>query len=316
MSTKTIRVGLVGAGRFPQIAELPALSAEPDVIIAGLVTQHSTEKALKRWPIEKGYATTEEMIDKANLDALFVLTPKHTHTRFVELGLKSGLDVFCEKPLSTLLEESKYLANLADQVGKILMVGFNRRYAEVYVKAHEQFREHPAQFCVAQKNKVGSDYRATLENAIHMVDLMRWFCGEPKEITAYSTFSDPYREDGTMALIQFVSGAIGSLVAARCAGEWDERFDLYGNLASVRVVAPDSIAISSNLETRLIEMRPRADGWAQVNKTFGFGPEVSHFIECVRDRKQPLTNGHEATLTQAMVEEILKKAGLPLIDSK
>jgi virulence factor len=316
MPTKIIRVGLVGAGSIAQLAELPALSAELGVIIAGVVTRHSTENVLKRWPIEKGYETTEEMIHKANLDALFVLTPKQTHNPFVELGLKSGLDVFCEKPLSTSLEESKYLTALADKVGKILMVGFNRRYAEVYVKAHEQFKEHPVRFCVAQKNKVGTAYRATLENAIHMIDLMRWFCGEPKEVTAYSTFSDPYQEDGTMALIQFDSGAIGTLVAARCAGEWDERFDAYGNMTSVRVVAPDSVAVSCKGETRSFEMRPRASGWAQVNKTFGFGPEVAHFIQCVHDRRQPLTNGHEATLTQALAEEILKKAGLPLVDSK
>ena len=34
-----------------------------------------------------------------------------------------------------------------------------------------------ATFCVAQKNRAGSEYRATFENAIHMVDLLRWYCG-------------------------------------------------------------------------------------------------------------------------------------------
>lgn len=53
------------------------------------------------------------------------------------------------------------------------MVAFNRRYAEVYATAHARTAGN-VQFCVAQKNRRGSEYRATLENAIHMVDLLRW----------------------------------------------------------------------------------------------------------------------------------------------
>jgi virulence factor len=316
MEERTIRVGLVGAGSIAQVAELPALAAEPGVKIAGVVTAHreSAEKNASHWPIEQVYVSAEEMIEKANLDILFVLTPKQIHTPFVVMGLQAGLDVFCEKPLATSIEDAEKMANLAEEVNQLLMVAFNRRYAEVYQTAHQLFQNEPAQFVVAQKNRPGSEYRATLENSIHMVDLLRWFCGEAVEVTAHTIAPDPYAEDGTMALIRFDSGAIGTLVAARSAGEWDERLDVYGNLTSVRVVAPDSAAITRQGETRLIEMRPRAFGWANVNKTMGFGPEVSHFLSCVRNRTQPLTNGGEAVRTQRLVDEILRKAGLPLED--
>ncbi len=317
MDARVVRVGLVGAGSIAQIAELPGLMAEPGVKIAGVVTRtpESATRNLERWPIERAYPSVEQMIAQAKLDALFVLTPKFIHTPFVELGLKAGLDVFCEKPLATTLEDARHLANLADQTKQLLMVGFNRRYAEVYALARQQFNNAEIKFCVAQKNRVGSEYRATLENAIHMIDLLRWFCGEPDTVTAHTIASDPYHEEGTMALIRFAGGALGTLIAARCAGEWDERLDAYGNLTSVRVTAPDQVAISTKGETRVIEMRPRAQGWAQVNKTLGFGPEVSHFVQCVRDRKQPLTDGHEAVRTQELVNLILEHAGLPLQDS-
>ncbi len=316
MNNREIRVGLVGAGSIAQVAELPALAAEPGVTIAGVVTQtvETAESNLARWPIERAYASVEEMIAEAQLDALFVLTPKYAHVRFVELGLSSGLDVFCEKPLATTLADARYVADMADQVGQLLMVAFNRRYAQVYKLARQHFGEDHPQFCVAQKNRTGSEYRATLENAIHMIDLLRWFCGEPEQVTAHSTMPDPYREDGTMALIRFNTGAIGTLVAARTAGEWDERFDAYGDNTSVRVTAPDTVAVSSGGETRLVEMRPRAMGWAQATTTMGFAPEVSHFISCVRERRKPLTDGQEAVRTQELVEEILRQAGLPLED--
>lgn len=313
---REIRVGLVGAGNIAQVAELPALAAEPGVTIAGMVTQseESARHNLARWPVERAYGSIEEMIAEARLDALFVLTPKYIHTPFVELGLTSGLDVFCEKPLSTSLKEARYVADLSDQTGQLLMVAFNRRYSEVYRLARQHFGDGHPQFCVAQKNRSGSEYRATLENAIHMIDLLRWFCGEPEQVTAHTIAPDSYQEDGTMALIRFNTGSIGTLVASRTAGEWDERLDAYGGLTSVRVTAPDTVAISQGGETRLVEMRPRAFGWAQATVTMGFAPEVSHFVECVRERRRPLTDGHEAVRTQELVEEILKQAGLPLED--
>jgi len=314
--TKTVRVGLVGAGSIAQVAQLPTLAAETGVQIAGVVTAtpESSQRNMARWPIERAFETTEQMIAEADLDALFVLTPKDIHTPFVQLGLKSGLDVFCEKPLATTIAEAKYLAELSDETGRLLMVGFNRRYAEVYVKAREQFGKGHPQFVVAQKNRPGSEYRATIENAIHMIDLLRWFCGEAEEVQAHAIAPDPYQEDGTMALIRFDTGAIGALVAARSSGEWDERLDAYGDLTSVRVTAPDQVAISKNGETCFTEMRPRYYGWAEVNKTMGFGPEVTHFIECVRQRKQPRTSAGEAVRTQELVDEILRVAGLPLED--
>ncbi len=74
-------------------------------------------------------------------------------------------------------DEAERLADLADQQGRILMVDFNRRYAPVYLTGRETFGSAGATFCVAQKNRPGSEYRATFENAIHMVDLLRWYCG-------------------------------------------------------------------------------------------------------------------------------------------
>jgi virulence factor len=316
MADRKVRVGLVGAGSIAQVAELPALAAQSGVTIAGVVTKTdvSARANVERWPIERAYDSFEEMLRDARLDALFVLTPKQSHTEFVLRALEAGLDVFCEKPLATAIPEAEAMADAAERTGRILMVGFNRRYAEVYQRAHDEFHDQPPQFCVAQKNRTGSEYRATLENAIHMVDLMRWLCGEAESVSAHAVAGDPYAEDGTVALIRFRGGSVGVLVASRTAGEWDERLDLYGGLRSVRVVAPDSISVTAGGDTRTIEMRPRATGWAQVNRTMGFGPEVEHFLECVRERRTPLTDGKEAVKTQLLMEEILRAAGLPVED--
>src|SRR4029434_10011908 len=98
---------------------------------------------------------------------------------------------------------------------RVSCTAHTRRYAPVYVAGRETFGSGGATFCVAQKNRRGSEYRATFENAIHMIDLLRWYCGgEAVEVTAHAAGNDRWEEDGTAAMIRFDSGNIAVLMAA------------------------------------------------------------------------------------------------------
>jgi virulence factor len=312
-----LRVGLVGAGVIARLAELPALVADPAVTIAGVVTASAAEsdEISSRWPVERAYQSAEDLIDRARLDALFVLTPKRLHTPFVRLGLDAGLDVFCEKPLASTLEDARSLVEAADEAVGHLMVGLNRRFAPVYQQARAVFADRPPEFVVGQKNRVGTEYRATLENGIHMIDLLRWFCGEPIDVSAAACASDPYRESGTAALIRFDTGSTALFLAARSAGEWDERLEAYGQETTVRVVAPDEVAVTRGGVTAVHHQRPAAQGWADITETAGFAPAVRHFLDCVRTREQPSTSALEAYRSQELMERVLAAAGLPTADS-
>jgi virulence factor len=192
------------------------------------------------------------------------------------------------------------------------MVGFNRRFAPVYEAGRAAFGESGASFCVAQKNRAGSEYRATFENAIHMVDLLRWYCGgEPVDVSAHAAGEDRWQEDGVAALVRFDNGHSGVLVAARDAGGWSEKLDAYGDGASANVTAPDRISISRPDGTTVREMSPEAFGWATATQTFGFAGAVHHFLDRVRDRGTPLTSGADAAKTQFLLDRILAAAGLP-----
>jgi virulence factor len=228
------------------------------------------------------------------------------------LALQSGVDVFCEKPLATSAADAQSLAELAGQEKRVLMVGFNRRFAPVYEAGRAAFAQSGASFCVAQKNRAGSEYRATFENAIHMVDLLRWYCGgEPVDVTAHAAGEDPWQEEGVSALIRFDNGNAGVLVAARNAGAWGERLDAYGGGVTATISAPDRIAVTRDNETKVREMSSESFGWATATKTFGFAGAVEHFLDRVRDRRQPLTSGAEAAKTQLLLDRILAAAGLP-----
>ncbi|MDR1534122.1 MAG: Gfo/Idh/MocA family oxidoreductase [Planctomycetota bacterium] len=308
----TIKVGVIGLGAIAHVAELPALSEIPGVrIVAGFSrTEDKRQKAAAKFNIEKLCPSFDEFM-KVDMDCAFVLTPKENHTEYVLPLLDAGKHVFLEKPLALTLGEGRRMVAKAEEKTRLFMVAFNRRYAPVYRKAKEAFAGRRLDVCVAGKGRNGSEYRATLENAIHMVDLMRFFCGEAIKVQAYSQYTDIDRENVCTAHIRFDSGAIGILVAARTAGQWYETMDLYGGGQTVRVNSPDDVTIvNPETEVKTI-MTPLAMGWANVADKMGFKREVEHFIDCARTGKQPLTNGADALKTHELVDAILREAGLP-----
>ncbi|WP_454810450.1 Gfo/Idh/MocA family protein [Paenarthrobacter nitroguajacolicus] len=313
MNTNRLRVGVVGAGNIATIAQLPTLVKRDDVELAALVSRREDPSSLvRRWGFNAAYKTVEEMLAAKELDAVFVLTPRSEHAHAVELCLNRDVDVFCEKPLAPSTEEAEHLADLADERGRILMVDFNRRYAPVYTAGREAFGDKGATFCVAQKNRPGSEYRATFENAIHMVDLLRWYCGgEPEHVAAHAAGEDPWEEDGLAATIRFSTGNTGVLMAARTAGAWNEKLDAYGDGKTVEVRAPETVSITINGVTTSRELSAEAYGWATATDTLGFSAAVHHFLDRVADRAQPLTSGREAVRTQRLLDQILAAAGLP-----
>jgi virulence factor len=115
MTTSPLRIGMVGAGQIAQVAQLPALARRDDVEIQGVVTRTETsaDRNLRRWPIRRSFADAESMIRNEHLDALFVLTPRASHDKYVRLGLESDLDVFCEKPWQ--IPPTKHMSSRSSQ---------------------------------------------------------------------------------------------------------------------------------------------------------------------------------------------------------
>jgi virulence factor len=194
------------------------------------------------------------------------------------------------------------------------MIGFNRRYAPVITAAKEALNGEAPDVIIAQKNRPQTEYHATLENAVHMVDLMRYFCGEAVDVKAIAKYLDPDYETFTTAQMQFENGSSGILIADRSAGQWEESIEMHGGNRTILVHMPESITVVDNEQRHTTELTPLAMGWAKSEDKLGFSYAVNHFFECIREDKTPITNPHDAYKTHVLLNEVLKSAGLPAMN--
>jgi len=302
-----IRVAVIGVGYIAKSVHLPTLLAS-DCTIAGVMskTGATAQAVARQFNIPRVY----ESLDQVEADCAFVLTPKDTHAKIAMALIQKGIPVFLEKPIATTLRDAEALVSAAERSRILLMIGFNRRYAPVYEALKREWADRPPDVIVAQKNRPGTEYRATLENAIHMVDLMRWICGEAVEVVAASQFDDPHYETSCVAQIRF-ERTLGVLVANRSCGQWMERLETYGAGKSVIADAPERMVVVDSRQVHETSLTPLAMGWASVQDRLGFRQEVEDFLRAVRDGGEVRTPARDALETHRLMNRILKAAGLP-----
>lgn len=312
MAKDKIRVGVIGVGYVSQNNFLPVLPRMDDVEIVGIMANHleKAQRAQRMCGAEHAVATLEELAD-LGLDGAFVLTPKACHAQQIEFLLNAGINVYSEKPMATTLKDAARMVELSEKTGKKLMIGFNRRYAPVVQQAKQVYAQVPPDVIIGQKNRPATEYHATLENAIHIVDLMRFFGGEATDVSAISKFTDPDYETFTTAMLRFESGGAGMLIADRSSGQWEETIELHGGNHSVQIKMPDSVTIVDGQAMHTTEMTPMAMGWARSEDKLGFSYAIRHFVDCLKEDKIPLTSAQDAFKTHVLLDKILRCAGLP-----
>lgn len=123
LSAAVIGAGGIARHHASQFGSLFRLVAVCDVD-----RQHRDEYNQK---FAQGTAVTcgdyRELLDRGDIDVFFVTTPDHWHTKIVVDVLRSGKDVYCEKPLTLTVDEGRAILRALNETGRILQVGTQQR---------------------------------------------------------------------------------------------------------------------------------------------------------------------------------------------
>lgn len=301
-----MKIAVLGLGGIAQKYYLPILASDPN---NHLIIYSRTPQTVAQTKANFRIQFTAESVDDIlswRPDAAFVLTPSHTHHELVKILLTHGVDVFAEKPVTLSPGETRELAELADASQRILMVGFNRRYAPLHQRAREYWGNRKVEQAVFTKLRTHPFHDAArahmYDDTIHLVDALRFYCGEGR-VVHREIRSDGYFTSAT-ALIALDDGGIAQVVTTMRAGQWREHYLLAGDGLTLEVDAFQRLRISQGDEQR--NWREDYDSGKDTFTGRGFKPEIDYFLDCVNTRAQPLTSAWDSLRTQMLLEEILK----------
>jgi virulence factor len=229
--------------------------------------------------------------------------------------LQADIDVYVEKPATESSKSIRALSDLAEERDLVLMVGFNRRYALLYRQAKELFEGRSIQMCIVEKHRPSayhtSLYNNYLEDTVHQIDLLRFFCGDVQAL--HTSFE--MREGklvGALSIAKPSAGGLGVVLTSLQAGSWQERVTLHGGSLTAEVTAFRELIVKH--EDRVEVYGPDRPGrWVPDLVERGFHGAVEHFFHCVNERKTPQTSGYEGFRTQELVESFVTSVGEPLV---
>ncbi|NLX12243.1 MAG: Gfo/Idh/MocA family oxidoreductase [Phycisphaerales bacterium] len=84
-----------------------------------------------------GYQDFRHVLDRQDIDAIWVATPDHWHPLLTILGCQAGKDVYVEKPASPTVAEGRAMVEAARRYGRVVQLGTQQRSMPVFQKAIE-----------------------------------------------------------------------------------------------------------------------------------------------------------------------------------
>lgn len=200
-----VKIGLVGLGRIGQ-RHLNAYSNIEDVELGGLYDSDNTALAVYSNQHDIPTFKTFEDLLQADVTAVDVCIPTYLHHEFILKALQEGKHVFCEKPLTHKREHALEISKVAQERGKMVMVGYLYRFhpcVELLKQILDKriignpyyavFRLGGRGAHKGWKHQVNTGGGAILDMLTHMLDLAIFHFGDPMETNLL--FSDVILEE-------------------------------------------------------------------------------------------------------------------------
>jgi predicted dehydrogenase len=229
-SHKSIQIGLLGAGSFATSTLLPAIKrvGGVEMVATSAANGSHARHAAQKFGFRSCATDEQEILNNPAVNTVVITTRHHLHASQVIAALNSGKHVFCEKPLCLNEEDLRSIAEVHDEVGsarRLLMVGFNRRFAPLAIQlksflqeVHEPLALHyrvnagflPADHWLNDPQQGGG---RILGEVCHFVDLLCFLTdSSPVEVETRS-LPNPgqYSNDNVVCSLRFANGSQGTI---------------------------------------------------------------------------------------------------------
>jgi len=341
-----LRFGFIGAGNIGNVHMNVVSRLTEDVEMAAVTDAYLplAEQRAKEYGIPRVYRSAEELINDEGIDAVIIGVPNKYHASIAVKALEAGKHVVLEKPMASNVEEARQIVRVQRETGKILMVPHQMRWEPLALQVKELAQNGSFGRIYNAKagwmrrkgipgwgtwftQKAESGGGPLIDIGVHLLDLSLYLMGNPKPVSVFgSTYAEfgPHRrgigtwgtpnwngffdvEDLATALIKMEDGSTLSLDVS-----WAVHGEIEGNGPYVHLMGAEGGAVIRNSAGKLftekfnqtidIDLQPSANH--EDARTLMF----RHFIECVREGKEPISNAMTGFTNNLILDAIYESS--------
>ena len=227
-----MKIGMMSFAHHHGEAYIQNLRAVPGVELVGVADEQTRRgRRIAREHNTQFFDSYADLLD-ARPEGVIVCSENSKHRPLVEMAAAAGVNVLCEKPLATTLEDARAIVEACDLAGVLLMTAFPMRFStplleiknlldggdlgQIYCFNATNQGELPTKHRKWFVDPVLAGGGALMDHTVHLVDMMRWFLGsEVKEVYAQTNqvihAAEVEVETGGLELITFQNGAFASI---------------------------------------------------------------------------------------------------------
>jgi len=346
MSQK-VKIGIIGTGSI-SAAHMAGYTALDNVeVFAACDLNSERVKAFAdKYSVRHTFTDYNEMLKLDELDAVSVCVWNNAHAPATIAALKAGKHVLCEKPMALNAGQAMEMEQAARQSGKLLMVGFVRRFGadtrtvkefidngymgDIYYAKASYLRRcgNPGGWFSDIKRSGGG---ALIDLGVHVIDLVRYLMGRPKAVSAYGvTFNklgarshikgyDRYKaadysdysdvEDLAAAMIRFDNGAVLSVETSFSLNLKNDSggVELFGTKSGAKL--EPGLELYTEINDYLADVTPRISA-VSPDDWFNsiFRNEISHFVDCILNGTKCLSPAEDGVELMKILDAVYESA--------
>jgi predicted dehydrogenase len=202
---------------------LEALGRRPDVQVTAVcdLDRRAAEQVAAGWGA-RVYLSYEAMLEEARPDALWVCVAPHLQGDVLLRSAERNIPFFVEAPGAVDYARACAYARRVREANLVTAVGFSGRYGDVVQEAREYIGAHAIPLALGwwlapPADAAAADAAGLLwTDACHMVDALRFFCGEVTRVRALSAGAGA-APGGLVVQLEFARAGVGMLTCANFA---------------------------------------------------------------------------------------------------
>lgn len=333
------RIAILGAGFISEIhiESYHRFIPEAEVVAVYARKNEKAKEFASKHGIAKWYSDIDTLIKESDCEIVDICLPNYLHADACIKAAKAGKHIIIEKPLAVTLAEADEMIAACKEANVKLMYAEELCFAPKYERVRHLVKEGAVGdvYMLKQSEKHSGPHTdwfydvnlagggVLMDMGCHAFEWFRWMLGNAKPVSVYATMATVLHkertkgEDNSVVIIEFENG-----VTAVAENSWakhggmDDRSEVHGTGGVVYAdlfMGNAAISYSKHGYGYAMEKADTTVGWSFTvfEEVFnqGYPHELKHFVDCVRNNKQPVVTGDDGRVVLELIYAAYASAG-------